>query len=174
MTSFVDDPDVVTVIVEEPEVQVVTLPGEPDSVVALIEGLPGPQGIQGIQGIQGDKGDKGDPGVGIVGVQTPLILNPDTGIMSIDGSVFDPAGAADVSLDQAKAYADMQIANARYTYTQSSASNNWVVTHNLGKKPSVTVSDSANNQVFGDIFYVSNNVLEIHFGSAVSGTAYLI
>lgn len=60
-----------------------------------------------------------------------------------------------------------------YTHVQIAASTLWSVTHNLGKFPSVTVIDSGNTEVIGDVSYLTNNSLEILFTVPFSGTAYL-
>ena len=60
-----------------------------------------------------------------------------------------------------------------YTHNQGAASATWTVTHNLGKRPSVTVQDSANDQVDGDVVYNDLNTLTITFSAAFSGFAYL-
>jgi hypothetical protein len=60
-----------------------------------------------------------------------------------------------------------------YTHDQSVASATWTVTHNMGKYPSVTVVDTAGDEVFGDVNYVSVNQLVISFNAPFSGKAYL-
>jgi hypothetical protein len=65
-----------------------------------------------------------------------------------------------------------------YTFTQSSVSNTWVINHNLGKFPSVTVVDSGESVVVGTIVFNTLNQITITFfagGSALafSGKAYL-
>lgn len=47
------------------------------------------------------------------------------------------------------------------------------INHNLDKKPSVTVIDTAGNEILGDIEYVDQNNLTLLFSAAVRGTAYL-
>ena len=59
-----------------------------------------------------------------------------------------------------------------YVHTQSTVASTWTVTHNLGKYPSVTVVDSSNNEVIGDIQYTNTNSLKITFSSGFSGKAY--
>ena len=49
----------------------------------------------------------------------------------------------------------------------------WTITHNLGKFPSVTVVDSGNTVVVGNVAYTNSNVLVLTFGSAFNGCAYL-
>ena len=62
-----------------------------------------------------------------------------------------------------------------YTHNQSSsgAATSWTVTHNLNKYPSVTVIDTANSVIIGQIEYNSVNQLTITFKSATNGKAYL-
>ena len=58
-------------------------------------------------------------------------------------------------------------------FNQTSASSTWNITHALSKFPSVTVVDSGNNVVFGEIVYNSNSSITLTFASAFSGKAYL-
>jgi hypothetical protein len=60
-----------------------------------------------------------------------------------------------------------------FHYTQGAAASTWTITHNLGKYPSVTVIDSANDMVEGVIQYNSVNQLTLTFSGAFSGDAYL-
>ena len=65
-----------------------------------------------------------------------------------------------------------------FTFTQSSVSDTWIITHNLDKFPNVTVVDSGGSVVRGTIVYNSLNKLTITFfaggiGLAFSGKAYL-
>lgn len=53
------------------------------------------------------------------------------------------------------------------------ASDLWVVTHNLGMYPNVTVVDSTKTPIIGEVTYVSENQLVIRFNTKVSGTVYL-
>lgn len=61
-----------------------------------------------------------------------------------------------------------------FRFTQSSSSASWTVTHNLGYRPGgVSVVDSAENVVMGDIVHSSDNELVINFSSAFTGKAYI-
>jgi len=60
-----------------------------------------------------------------------------------------------------------------YVHTQSTPSATWVINHNLGRNPSVTVVDSSEKVVFGDITYVTDNQLTVSFSAAFGGKAYL-
>jgi len=62
--------------------------------------------------------------------------------------------------------------DAHFVYTQSSPSAQWVVTHNLAKYPSVTVVDSADNVVYGEVLYDSLNQVTLTFAGAFSGEAF--
>lgn len=61
----------------------------------------------------------------------------------------------------------------RHIHTQSVASNEWVITHGLGGHPSVTIVDSANTAVFGEVQYDSTTQVTVYFTVPFSGFAYL-
>lgn len=59
-----------------------------------------------------------------------------------------------------------------FVHEQAIASDVWRVTHNLNKKPSITVVDSAENVVMGAYEYVDNNRVILRFNNAFVGKAY--
>lgn len=59
-----------------------------------------------------------------------------------------------------------------YTHDQSTPAATWVVAHNLGKVPSVTVVTTSGDEVEGAIRHDDNNNLTITFGAAFGGRAY--
>ena len=61
----------------------------------------------------------------------------------------------------------------RHVFTQGSASATWVITHALGGFPSVTIVDSANTHVFGEVQYIDDTQITVMFSAAFSGKAYL-
>lgn len=62
----------------------------------------------------------------------------------------------------------------RYVHVQSAATNTWLVNHDLGSRPGgVTVVDSADNVVFGDVLYVDDNNLTITFSASFGGKVYI-
>lgn len=71
-----------------------------------------------------------------------------------------------------KTSADLGI-DRTYVHNQTVAAATWTITHNLDKKPSVTVVDSADSVVVGDVAYLDNNSLMVTFVGAFSGKAYL-
>ena len=60
-----------------------------------------------------------------------------------------------------------------YVHYQMSAQKIWNVNHNKNNFPSVTVIDSTDTVVFGDIEYIDTNNLKITFTAAFSGKAYI-
>jgi len=62
--------------------------------------------------------------------------------------------------------------DANYVHDQGVAAAIWTVQHNLNKKCSVTVVDSANQIVVGEIVYDSDNQVTITFSGSFSGKAY--
>lgn len=105
-------------------------------------------------------------------VHDPGVAGP-ANVLTV-GSVTQ--GAASVSITGT---APAQVINfvlptgGSYTHTQSSSSSTWNVTHNLGFYPAVTVVDSGENVVIGDVTYTSVNSLSISFTASFGGKAYL-
>ena len=60
-----------------------------------------------------------------------------------------------------------------YTHTPSTASSTWTVAHSLGKKPSVSIVDSSDNLIRGQVDYTDLNNLTITLSAPTSGKAYL-
>lgn len=60
-----------------------------------------------------------------------------------------------------------------YLHTQNTAASTWTINHNLGKYPSVTVVDSAGDQVEGDVNYPGLNQATVTFSAPFSGRAFL-
>lgn len=94
----------------------------------------------------GEPGPKGDPGVGIQGVPG----------QQGDRGAPGPAGPG-----------------ANYVHTQNDPQATWVIVHNLGFHPAVTVVDSGGTTVEGSVWYVDNDTVEVAFTSAFGGNAYL-
>jgi hypothetical protein len=59
-----------------------------------------------------------------------------------------------------------------YVHEQTVASSTWTVVHNLGKKVSVTVVDSADTVVVGDVEYVNDNTVTVRFSAPFGGRVY--
>lgn len=63
------------------------------------------------------------------------------------------------------------LSNFDYVHSQLSASATWVVQHNLGRKPVVSIVDPDGNLLVAAIEHVSNDVLHAVFQSDKTGTA---
>ena len=60
-----------------------------------------------------------------------------------------------------------------YAHTQAVASAAWAITHNMNKYPAVTITDSAGDQVEGEVRYNGLNSLTVSFSAPFAGKAYL-
>lgn len=62
--------------------------------------------------------------------------------------------------------------DSNYVHNQMVAASTWSVTHNLNKRPSVTIVDSSGRLCLGEVTYIDDNNVEIVFTAAFSGSAY--
>ena len=61
-----------------------------------------------------------------------------------------------------------------YVHTQSSASSTWTVTHSLGYYPGgISVIDSGETIVIGDVTHTNINTFTVSFSTAFSGKVYV-
>lgn len=63
--------------------------------------------------------------------------------------------------------------DSHMTWTPPSAASTWMIPHNLGFKPQVTVLDGSGNVVYGNVQHLDLNVLTISFTVPFYGTAEL-
>ena len=110
-----------------------------------------------------------------LGTATPLSISTTevTSTVNLEATGFKtPTGTSTEFL-----MADGSVSSAggdkHFTHNQTSAGSSWTIYHSLGKFPSVTVIDSANTVVVGEVEMVSINEIEIRFSAAFSGKAYL-
>lgn len=59
------------------------------------------------------------------------------------------------------------------TFIQALPAATWVITHSMGKYPSVTTVDSADTVILGAVTYDSISQITVEFGGAFSGFAFL-
>jgi hypothetical protein len=59
-------------------------------------------------------------------------------------------------------------------FDQAVPAQTWTIEHGLNTYPLLTVVDSANQTVMGDIKYLDANTVQLTFSAPFSGTAYLI
>ena len=110
------------------------------------------------------------------GVYTLQSLVVDAGDADLYNASFTPITAnGNITADKYYGFAVYPelSADKHFTFTQSTAATTWNITHNLGKFPSVSVVDSGNSIVYGNIDYTSENALTITFSAAFSGKAYM-
>lgn len=60
-----------------------------------------------------------------------------------------------------------------YVHNQATPMAIWTINHNLGWNPNVTIVDSGQSVVEGDITYLNVNTVRASFSAAFSGMAYL-
>jgi hypothetical protein len=61
--------------------------------------------------------------------------------------------------------------DAGFTHTQTAAASTWTINHFLGRKPSVTILNSSDVEIEGEVEHSNNNTVIARFSVAVSGTA---
>jgi len=71
------------------------------------------------------------------------------------------------------AYIQLFIKHDNYVHDQQVASAIWAVTHSMGKFPSVTIVDTAGDEIDAQVTHNSINQLTITFSASVAGKAYL-
>jgi len=66
---------------------------------------------------------------------------------------------------------ELVTSNITYTHSQTSSSDTWTITHNLGRYPSVTVVDTGGTILTAAVTYNSANQLTVTFFSGGSALA---
>jgi hypothetical protein len=94
----------------------------------------------------------------------------DRSVMSVD--VTSTNTDRTITLNYRDATFTADVYKYAHIHNQPSASAQWTITHNLGKFPSVSVVDSANNEVIGEVEYVTDTQLVIKFSAPFSGKAF--
>lgn len=134
-------------------------------LIVILEGV-GPQGPLGPQGesvgtyVQPDEPPSGELEVGDVWIKKPPELNPQPTFVW-DGTVWAPL------------YGDYGPTSGYYEHVQGTATNHWAITHLLHYKPSVTIENTAGNDVRGAVTYTDDDHLVIDFTEPIAGRAYL-
>lgn len=165
-TTVVVDKQVTSVTVRADGVQ-----GAPGSQILSSNGVPDPAlGVIGDYYLDRDTNELYGPKTQETGWGTPLSL----GSAEFENH-FDLDAPEDGQVIEYDADQDLWVPRSiRYVHVQSAATNTWSVSHNLGYRPGgVTVVDSADNVVFGDVSYVNDNSLTITFSAAFGGKVYI-
>ena len=111
--------------------------------------------VAGLQGPQGERGRDGRNGAGVPSISG--WTKEGTGVLKTDG--------------KSTYWAEESVPTKKIE--QGTPSNTWILNHNLGKFPSVTIVDSAGSVVIGEVVYLSENTCIVKMSSSFSGTAYL-
>lgn len=166
-----------------------------------VDGVPGKSGAAGKDGLPGRDGRHGTiwyDGVGVplttIGQDNDMYLDVDTGdiyrktigVWLRKGNIKGPMGDLedeDINLDNyyTKNETDYRISEAikenefkTYTHTQMIAEKVWNIQHNLGRYPQITIVDSAQSIVMGDVQYIDTNNIIVTFLGEFSGMAHLV
>lgn len=165
-TTIVVDKQVTNLTVRADGVQ-----GTPGSQILSSNGAPDP-GIGGIGDyyIDRDNSSLYGPKTQEDGWGTPIGL----GSAEFEAQ-FDLDAPEDGQVIEYDAEQDLWVPRAvRYVHVQSSATTTWSVPHNLGYRPGgVTVVDSGDSVVYGDVQYVDDNTMTITFSAAFGGKVYI-
>jgi hypothetical protein len=90
---------------------------------------------------------------------------------------YDDTSAAHLFIctdtDQAKEVSLKESSDKTYRHLQATPEAVWSVSHFLNKYPSVTVVDSAQTVIEGEVKYLNTNELTIRFSAAFSGEAHI-
>lgn len=140
----------------------------PHDPTVVIVGQGGPKGLQGTQGATGTgvQGPQGTTGAGTQGAQGA------TGAQGPEGIASATIGTTD-DLPEGTENLYFKTSRVAYTHTQGVSTDTWIINHNLGFYPNLTVQDSAGTIYEGEITYTNSDSLTVTFSSAFSGKAYL-
>ena len=72
-----------------------------------------------------------------------------------------------------KVLSDIRRGGDTFVFEFDASQTEWVIVHNLKKRPSVTIADSADNVVVCAVQYNDENTITIQLNAAFKGTAYL-
>jgi hypothetical protein len=128
------------------------------------------------RGTKGDTGDKGDTGATGQSAYDLWLSQGHTGTLD---DFFNSLGVslttnAITQTDENQFVSQIEKARiSGYVHYQIASSKVWTINHNLDIYPAVSVVDTADNVVVGEIRYMSRNQLVISFSAEFSGKAYL-
>ncbi len=122
--------------------------------VGSIQGPPGPTGPQGPPGANGTGADEV-----WIGTDDPIFTSPAIELWYDTDAVAPPVGGDG--------------GPTAYVHNQGTVAASWIVVHNLGFFPNVTVIDSSGAMVEGDVAHIDDTTLTIQFSGAFTGVAYL-
>jgi len=128
-------------------------------------GLPGSAGTSGYSGYSGYSGQAGTSGYS--GWSGKSGFSGGSGYSGYSG----PTGAVGaVGLSGYSGYSGYA---SGYIFTQGTPSATWSIAHALGKFPGVSMVNTINELIEGDVTYTDSNNIIVQFSTAIDGKAYL-
>ena len=124
--------------------------------VGSIQGPPGPAGPPGPPGVNGTGTDEV-----WIGPDDPIVASPTIELWVDSDDASGGGGGGGTTGPVA------------YVHTQGAVAASWIVVHNLGFFPNVTVIDSSGATCEGDVAHIDSTTLTIQFSGGFTGTAYL-
>jgi len=137
-------------------------------------GTQGTTGAQGTLGTQGNLGTQGITGAGTQGtIGSQGIQGGGVSLQDVEDLIANSALTTTDDLSEGTTNKYFTVARVSYEHIQDVVSDSWVIVHNLGFKPNVTVIDSAGTIYEGEIAYTNTTSLTVSFSAAFSGKAFL-
>jgi len=131
-------------------------------------------GIQGLSGTQGTFGTQGIAGSGVQGtIGSQGIQGGGVSLQDVEDLIANSALSTTDDLSEGLTNKYFTVAKVSYEHIQDEVNKDWLIVHNLGFKPNVTVIDSAGTIYEGEIAYTNTNSLTVSFSAAFSGKAFL-
>ena len=131
----------------------------------------GTQGLAGSQGIQGTTGAGTQGTLGSQGIQG--VQGGGVSLQDVQEAIQSSAIGTTDEIAEGLTNLYFTVGRVSYDHIQDEVSDTWVIVHNLGFKPNVTVQDSAGSIYEGEITYTNSDSLTITFSAAFSGKAFL-
>lgn len=121
--------------------------------------------------VAGDKANLDNQSGVNTGDETTLSIKTKRPIKTINNESLEGSGNVQINYNDLDNLPTI-VNDKNYVHNQIVASNFWEIQHNLDKYPSVSIIDSGNNLVVGEIKYIDSNNIIITFTSVFSGKAY--
>ncbi len=131
-----------------------------ENIVEVTTGTTGPQGPRGTQVLSGSSDPS--PILGLIGDQY---------INTTSGFLFGPKSESGWGIGVLLG-TGLKIEDVSYVHYQTISDDQWIIDHDLGFKPNITVVDLSGNVIEADYQY-SGNTITATFSQAIAGAAYL-
>ena len=119
----------------------------------------------------GHTGTLNDFFVWLSGLATSLSTLPADQITVADITNVLQATNVETALQELADNLSRVVQDKQYVHDQMVAMATWSITHNLNKYPAVTILDLYGSVVYGDVYYISENAVQIQFSAPFSGKA---